>query len=98
MKTEDQLRGTGRTTAQMIAAPKGALYVVSCTPEVGYAQRLARKCGREDLQVVAPFYLGERRFMGLRLSGIAVDHAARLTEDEHRGLEVALACIRRDSE
>jgi hypothetical protein len=67
---EDGLRGTGRTTRQMLDAPKGALYVW-CNKHLDYPRALARHLGRADLVVVSPSY--ERR--GYSSALVILDHA-----------------------
>lgn len=76
------LRGTGRTTpAQMKAAPKDA-YFVWCTPQLDYPKMLAKELGRSDLKVIRPYDLERDRMRGLQISGMVVDHAARLPEEQ----------------
>ena len=96
MKPEPiELRGTGRTTRQMLAAPIGALFVSCHVGALDYDRRLARKHGREDLKIVPFSYINGRRYMGLKLYSVVVDHAARLSKEEFRCLEIALTHERR---
>jgi len=85
-------RGTGTTTQQMEKAPNGAVFVW-CNERTDYAVRLARKIGREDLQIKSPTWL-EDRWRGLELHGVVVDHAARLTDRQRDGFQGALTRVR----
>jgi hypothetical protein len=51
-----QLHRSGRTAAQMQAAPRHAIFVW-CNNHIEQAQRLARHLGREDLCIVRPGWL-----------------------------------------
>ena len=89
----DMERGEGATTQQMEAAPKGAIFVW-CNGRTDYPILLARKIGREDLQIKSPAWLTSHVWRGVSLAGIVVDHAARLTGRELEELYYALACVR----
>jgi hypothetical protein len=78
---ETELRGSGRTTAQMQMAPKGAIYIW-CNGHLDYPKDLARRLGREDLVIVSPYWLTDRRYSGQRLSGVVIDHAATLSKEQ----------------
>jgi hypothetical protein len=90
----DTERGTGRTTKQMQAAPKGAIFISANRPMVAHDRLLAFKCGRSDLVVVAPHWITDRRWVGLELSGVVIDHAANLTQREHYDLQAAMTRVR----
>lgn len=77
----------------MEEAPKGAIFVW-CNRHVDYAWALAKKLGREDLQIRDPSWL-EHRWRGLKLTGVVVDHAARLTNEQWDGFQGALARVGR---
>ena len=85
-------RGEGTTTQQMEGAPKGAIFVW-CNGHTDYAVRLARKIGREDLQIKSPTWLDDG-WRGVTLTGIVVDHAARLTDRQRDLLQEALTRVR----
>lgn len=85
-------RRDGATTRQMEAAPKGAVFIW-CNGKTDYAVLLARKLGREDLQIVSPTWL-EERWLGVELTGVVVDHAARLTDRQWDGYQGALTRVR----
>lgn len=86
-------RGTGRTTRQMKAAAPGAIYIW-CNERTAIAKPIAVTADRADLRIVGPSWLDGRRWMGLELTGIAVDHAARLTHDQMESLWDAKTRIR----
>lgn len=71
-------RQSGMTTLQMREAPQGAVYVWP-NEVLGYPKRLARDIGRDDLQIVSPWWLRAAMWQGMRLSGIVLDHATELT-------------------
>lgn len=85
-------RGTGATTADMVAAPKRAVYIW-VNGQLDYPRRLAREWGREDLRIVTPSWLTGGGWMGVRISGLVVDHAARLTPRQWESLQYALAAV-----
>ena len=80
-------RGTGRTKQQMLAAPHGALFVW-VNQHIDYPRALAYHIGRGDLQIVSPGWL-ERNTQGREFSGIVVDHAADLSEEQVYALHCA---------
>ncbi len=73
----------GRTTLQIINAPRGATFVW-CTNNMAYVRALARHLGRTDLVLVGKAGL----VTTLRSSRvpIVVDHALWLTTEERRML------------
>lgn len=78
-------RGSGRTTAQMKAAPQNATFVW-CNDHFMYARRLALAAKRPDLRVVP---LSEARWPANSLRGtraIVIDHAAELREPDRENL------------
>ena len=77
-------RGSGRTSRAMQAAPTRTIYIW-CNDRLDYPKQLAHHLKRDDLEIVSPGWLDSDRWRGRRLSGIVVDHAARLT-DKHREL------------
>jgi hypothetical protein len=69
---------TGRTTAQMLAAPVGALYIWPEARSLNYARALARHLGRTDLRIESVGFLDARGWIGLPVDQKAViDHAVR---------------------
>jgi hypothetical protein len=87
-------RGTGKTTRQMEAASQGAIFVW-CNGQLSYPKNLAQKIGRSDLEIVSPSWLdGRVGYIGRKLSGVILDHAADLTGNQWDGLEEARLRIR----
>jgi hypothetical protein len=74
-------RGTGRTTKQMLDAPRGAFFVCPTTAAREYTRHLAHHLGRLDLNPIVPEEL-EYRIRGTGRA-VIVDHACRLTERQH---------------
>jgi hypothetical protein len=71
-------RRTGRTTQQMLNAPRGAYYVWE-TPALSYAKQLAEYLKRTDLKIVsAGFFSYKGRGAGLKAK-IIIDHGCVLT-------------------
>jgi len=89
-------RGTGRTSRQMLGAPMGAIFVW-CNEHVAHAKLIAAKVDRADLKVVGPSWLDDRRWRGLNLTGVVVDHAAHLTSEQYESLIDAITRIRHDT-
>lgn len=88
-------RGSGRTAEQMRKAPKKAIFIW-CNKHLNYPKLLARHLGREDLQIQGLSILDDsaRRLHGLEPTGVVVDHAARLTDDQFEGLEYVVSRVR----
>jgi len=85
---DDDARGSGRTTLQMLGAPRNAMFVwVNDT--LAIPRYLARKHDREDLRIEGPRIL-ERplRLRGLEISAIILDHAVHLTALQEKGLKM----------
>lgn len=91
MSSED--RGTGRTSAQMREAPRHAVFVW-VNDRLDYPQHLARHIGRDDLRVVGPLWLSQHRWRGVDLTGLVLDHAIRLTPNEHIAVNYARDRVR----
>ena len=88
-------RGTGETTRQLQACPPGGLFVWG-GGRLGYPRELAEKINRQDIRIVACDELEyPERICGLRLPGIVVDHAARLTEVQYQGLLRLIPLVRK---
>jgi hypothetical protein len=76
----------------MESAPNGAVFIW-CNGHTNYPKMLARKIGRDDLRIEAPSWL-EDRWIGLELTGLIVDHAARLSARQWDGLQGARTRVR----
>jgi len=84
---------TGASTQQMQKAPVGAVYIWA-NRALTYPKNLARRIGRDDLKIVSPEWLDSSRYQGYELTGVVVDHATLLTEDQRAALEMALTSVR----
>ena len=87
-------RRTGTTTRQMQTTPKNAVFIW-CHAQIHYPRLLAQKIGRDDLQIKSPAWLENRLFRGSELTGIVVDHATMLNNEQQEGYQEALARVRR---
>ncbi len=88
-------RGSGRTTQQMKQAPRGAIFVW-VNGWLRYPAELASALDRSDLKIYGPSILehGAERLRGLELSGIVIDHDAKLTSEQWSGYERVLPMVR----
>lgn len=86
-------RQQGSTTQQMIEAPEYAVFVWE-NGDLEYPRDLARHLQRDDLEIVSPHWLDNRRWIGLKLTGVVVDHALLLTEEQYASLCHARSRIR----
>jgi hypothetical protein len=86
-------RGSGRTARAMQGAPQGAVYVW-VNGHLDYPKNLARKLGREDLKIVSPQWVEDRRWSGLTFPAIDIDHAAKLTEEQWQAYRQLLPYLR----
>jgi hypothetical protein len=86
-------RRVGNTTRQMEDAPKGAIFVW-VNHHLDYPKQLAREIGRVDLKIVSPEWIEDRRWRGVELSGIVLDHAAPLTNRQWEALHEAQTRVR----
>lgn len=68
-------RGSGRTSAQMLAALPCSVFVW-CTGDMRYPRDLARNLGCADLRLAPPSWIYMERYQGQEYSGVTVDHAA----------------------
>jgi hypothetical protein len=78
----------------MLSAPIGAVFV-NCDSRLDYPKQLARYLRREDLQIVGPEWIERERWLGLRFTGIVVDHAARLSDRASGMLPYVMTRIRK---
>jgi len=89
-------RGSGATTRQMQKSPKFSVYVW-CNRSLYYPISLAKAIGREDLKIVSPSWLDDRRWLGIKLYGLVIDHAAKMTSKQYDSYYLALTRIERNS-
>ena len=71
-------RGSGRTTAAMKYAPRGAVYIW-VNQHLDYPRELAHKLGRDDLVIVGPDWLTDNCWRGREYPGAVRDHAVEFT-------------------
>lgn len=55
--------------------------------------RWQKKIGRKDLEIKGKHILSGPFFNRIQISGLVIDHAARLTKAEINGLDVAYASV-----
>lgn len=92
--TPDPDRCTGRTTKQMLDAPIGAVFISCHYGALDHDRHLAVKHGRPDLKVFDSSWITSARWQGQTLTGIVIDHAAKLTQREGADLRYALTRVR----
>ena len=68
-------RQTGRSTEQMRAAPRDAIYIWPTSRSLTYAKNLARNLGRFDLRIETPDFIDRQAWRVLRVP-VILDHAA----------------------
>lgn len=66
-------RSTGRTSAALRSAPKGAIFVWADS-RTQYAEQLAKHLGRGDLKVVSLEKIASDRMRGIRPPAVVFDH------------------------
>lgn len=82
------LRGSGRTTAQLLAIKPGGVFIW-CNDLIHYPKALAKKLGREDIKIYPLCNLeNTHKFVGMKVSEIIVDHAATLTPKIRETLQI----------
>jgi len=77
-------RGTGQTSAQMLAARPHAVYVW-VNAYLDYPRALAKFLRREDLQIVGPTWFETYKWEGRWLTDIVLDHACWLRSAQRQG-------------
>lgn len=91
-RLQQQYRGSGRTTKQMLQAPQGALYIW-VNDHLYYPKELAKELGRDDLTIISPNLLGYQR--GRQYPAVILDHACRLNEGQFYAFQELLIRSRR---
>jgi hypothetical protein len=86
-------RGSGKTAKQMKDAPHGAIFIW-INGDTCYAKNLALDMGRDDLEIVSPYWLESDKCRGRKLSGVVVDHAAHLNSRQCARMDMVLACVK----
>jgi len=74
-------RQIGRTTGQIIHAPKNAIYVWPVATSIGYAKRLAQAHGRNDLEIISEGQFRLSLVAGRRDIDCVIDHATKLSRE-----------------
>lgn len=88
------MRGTGTTTQQILAAPRGALFVW-CNRFDQYPRELVKRLGRTDLKVVSVAVLEDPYTVhGTLFTAVIVDHATEGTVQRHLGFTRLLQMCR----
>lgn len=87
------LRGTGRTTEQIVNAPLHSVFVW-CNGQMHYPRCLVRRMNRTDIKVVPPSWITSHEWRGKTLTGVTVDHALKLTPEQYESLNVILSRVR----
>lgn len=72
---EAELRGTGRTTAQLKAMPKYGVFVSCNERAMHHDKNLTRKINRSNIVIVPPSWITGQRWQGVHYTAIEVDHA-----------------------
>ena len=86
---------TGRSTKQILEAKQDAVYVCRTASHCSYLKQLTRQLNRSDIHVVTVYWLTEKRYMGLELSEIILDHSVKLNAEEYEYLLAALPYLNR---
>lgn len=73
-------RGSGKTTAAMLASSPGAIFVW-VNHHLDYPTRLAKHLGRDDLRIVSPDWIAGKRWIGMSYTGITLDPDTRFTTE-----------------
>lgn len=81
-------RHTGKTAEQMVQAPAGSVFVW-CNARTGYPKHLAAHLGRPDLDIRPLSWLRSENVRGPKLSGLVIDHAAKLDNEGYEALHWA---------
>jgi hypothetical protein len=82
--------GDHEMVKQMLFSPKGAIFIVSNHAAIKHAERIANILERKDIEVISAYQFNVR-MAGRTTTGILVDSAARLTQDECRAIEESWA-------
>lgn len=79
---ESRLRGTGRTTRQLKAAPPHAVYIVSNANMLSYTRELSRNLGRWDIEFMIYQPGWDMKCRGRRVH-VVVDHWTAFSFEPH---------------
>lgn len=81
----NEIRGSGRTTAQMRNAPRNAIYVW-CNEKLHYPAKLLGEVDRTDITVVSPEMVAKTMIDTRR--PIVVDHYAYLSSETLKRIQI----------
>lgn len=91
---KQEYRGDGTTTKQLKEAKQNTYFICSSGVCAEYTKRLAVNLNRSDINIVTPSWIIDRRFRGLEISDIILDHSYVPTKLEYEILKEAQARIR----
>ena len=69
------IRGSGRTTRQILGAPEFAIYIAPTNQAAEMFRTMARKLNRGDLEFVSIGRVNAEYFKGRDFSVVVIDHA-----------------------
>ena len=79
---EQHLRGTGRTTRQLLALPLRSGYVVRHRQEKTYVLHLAHHLGRADVRIFCVDDIHREALRGMEFAVLELDHDCHMSERE----------------
>jgi len=79
---DQHLRGTGRTTAQLLALPLRSGFVVRHRPQKTYVLHLAHHLGRDDVRVFCVDDMHKDALAGMEFATLELDHDCHMSEQE----------------
>lgn len=85
--SDEQGRGAGRTTDQIVGAPKNAVFICN---HPTHASKCAEAVNRGDLTIVTPKWLEAQKYRWKEAIGIIIDHDVVLTWDQKQHLQQAM--------
>lgn len=88
------LEQTGRSTKQILKAKESAIYICRTSSDCSYFKQIARELNRNDIRFENVYFLTERKYMGLELTEIVLDHSVRLNPEEYLYFTEARAYVR----
>lgn len=85
-------RGSGVTKSQLESLPLHGVFVW-CNDRLEYPRALAQSIGRLDIHIVSPGWLEDDRWRGMKMTGLHIDHAANLTDNQWEGYGQAIMMV-----
>lgn len=71
---KQEYRGDGTTTKQLKEAKLNAYFICSSATFADYTKRLSISLNRLDINIVTPSWVIDRKFRGLEISDVILDH------------------------